>query len=262
MEVLRERYQEDGLDAFPPVVLYRDADDVHWLADGHYRVQAVADALGIEGQRTIRADIRHGSKRDAIYYAAEANAKHGTPLSRQEKRRVVIRLLQDDEWSQQMSDSAIARHVGVSNGFVSTIHRELDSQRASLHDAKVASETRTVKYQRGGKEVRMKKGNIGRSRGSQAKTAPPTPEEPATLAVPQPNGGDHAAPLQEIIPKEIAAEVDELAKAWLAATFAQRREFLQWVAKRSVTELAIDSKPGVESIGDVLVELYQTTDAT
>jgi hypothetical protein len=165
VEALRELYQEDGPQAFPPVVLFCDADGVHWLSDGHYRVKAVEEAVGIEGPRTIRAEIREGSKRDAIFYAAEANAKHGTPLTRQEKRCVVIRLLQDDKWG-QLSDSEIARHVGVSNGFVSGIHRELrnlDSQGASLHDAKM-SPPRTTTYMRNGKKITQKTANIGRKK--------------------------------------------------------------------------------------------------
>ena len=57
---------------FPPVIVFREGDD-YWLADGFHRVAARRQA----GIRHIEAEIREGTKRDAVLYAAGANAHHG-----------------------------------------------------------------------------------------------------------------------------------------------------------------------------------------
>jgi alkylated DNA repair dioxygenase AlkB len=179
LHALIQLLQEDGAEAVPPVVLFRDADGVHWLADGHYRVTAALKALENGGPRMLLAEVHEGTKRDAIYFAAGAN-KHGTKLTIKEKRRAVIRLLQDDQ-RRDMSDNAIARHIGISNSFVSRIHnelRELDSPEGSLLEAKIP-QPRTTTYMRGGKKITQRIGNIGRGKNAKAKT-PTTPTPPPT----------------------------------------------------------------------------------
>ena len=41
-----------------------------------------------------------------------------------DKRRAVLTLLNDEEWSRKMSDRKIAKHCGVSNCFVSNLRKE------------------------------------------------------------------------------------------------------------------------------------------
>ncbi|MBK9122788.1 MAG: ParB-like nuclease domain-containing protein [Chloroflexi bacterium] len=57
---------------FPPVIVFHDGTD-HWLADGFHRVEAAKQA----GCAEIAADIRDGSKRDAVLFSVSANAAHG-----------------------------------------------------------------------------------------------------------------------------------------------------------------------------------------
>lgn len=110
-----EAYQEN-LDALPPVVAFQDADGVLWLADGFHRVEATRRA----GRDMLVGIIHQGTQRDAMLYAAGANAEHGLPRTRADKQRAVERLLDDAEWS-TWSDRAIARAARVTHPFVATV---------------------------------------------------------------------------------------------------------------------------------------------
>jgi ParB-like chromosome segregation protein Spo0J len=63
-----QRYAE-MLDALPPVVVF-DTGEGLLLADGYHRV-AAARARGLE---TVEAEVRHGSRHDALRYAATVGA--------------------------------------------------------------------------------------------------------------------------------------------------------------------------------------------
>ena len=63
-----ERYAE-MLDALPPVVVF-DTGEGLLLVDGYHRV-AAARRRGLE---TVEAEIRLGSRRDALWYAATGGA--------------------------------------------------------------------------------------------------------------------------------------------------------------------------------------------
>ena len=98
---------------FPPVVVFADGGNGYHLADGFHRVEAAR----VAGVDVIQADVRDGDHRDARLYAAGANATHGLRRTNADKRRSVMALLEDDEWS-QMGDREIARHCGVTHPFV------------------------------------------------------------------------------------------------------------------------------------------------
>ena len=69
---------KDGA-TFPPIVVFHDSAS-YWLADGYHRYLAaktLARERGDEETATISADIRQGSKLDAVRYALSANARHG-----------------------------------------------------------------------------------------------------------------------------------------------------------------------------------------
>ena len=105
----------DNIERLPPVVTFFDGID-HWLGDGFHRYHAHRSA----GKLTIEADVRGGTKRDAILYAVNANATHGLRRTNADKRKAVTALLNDKEWS-QWSDREIARRCGVSHDFVSRL---------------------------------------------------------------------------------------------------------------------------------------------
>jgi ParB-like chromosome segregation protein Spo0J len=63
-----ERYRR-SIDRLPPVVVF-DTEDGLLLADGHHRLAAAA----AEGRETIEADVRIGSRSDALAFAVAAGA--------------------------------------------------------------------------------------------------------------------------------------------------------------------------------------------
>lgn len=165
---------------FPPVIVFFDGWE-YWLADGFHRYEAYAKA----GIYKIPADIRQGSQRDAILFSVGANASHGLRRTRDDKRRAVLTLLNDPEWS-QWSDREIARQCGVSHEFV---------RRSRPATVNVDSEHRayTTKH---GSTATMNTANIGGGSKSDQNSLPASaPAQPVVTQV-EPDAGerDSAAP--------------------------------------------------------------------
>lgn len=104
-------------DQFPPLTVFHDGS-TYWLADGFHRHYAAQHA----GLKYIRCYVRQGGLRDAILYSVGANAKHGLARSDEDKRRAVMRLLDDAVWS-TWTDRDIAKRCHVSHPFVAKIRK-------------------------------------------------------------------------------------------------------------------------------------------
>lgn len=104
--------------AMPPVVAFYDGES-YWLADGFHRCSGARAA----GLTEILADVRQGSRRDAVLYSVGANDTHGLRRTNADKRRAVTLLVRDEEWS-AWSDKVIADRCGVSREFVNRIRAE------------------------------------------------------------------------------------------------------------------------------------------
>jgi uncharacterized ParB-like nuclease family protein len=102
---------KDGAD-FPPVLVYFDGVN-YYLADGYHRVFAHKRADKV----SINCYVVRGTLRDAILHSAGVNANHGMRRTYADKRKAVMTLLDDFEWS-EWSNSEIARRCGVSPTFV------------------------------------------------------------------------------------------------------------------------------------------------
>ena len=126
----------------PPVVLYHDGE-WYWLADGWHRREAARRLQRV----SIDAEVHSGTKRDAMLYAAGANATHGLPRSNEDKRRAVIMLLTDDEW-RQWSDHEIARACKVSQPFVSKLRSTLSDNGYQMTQTRLARRGGQVYEQR------------------------------------------------------------------------------------------------------------------
>ncbi len=132
---------------FPPVTVFSDGDR-HWIGDGFHRYNAAVQA----GIRTLQAEIHDGGLRSAVLFSCTANVRHGLRRTNADKRRAVMTLLQDPEWS-RWSDRQIADHVGVSNRFVSTLRGEVSVNASQMR-----------KVTRGGSQFLMNITRIGDSR--------------------------------------------------------------------------------------------------
>lgn len=104
---------------FPAATVFFDGKN-YILADGFHRIAAKIEA----GQQSIKCYVHQGGRRDALLFAAGANAQHGIRRTNADKRKAVMCLLLDKEW-RQWSDNAIAKHCGVSQPLVRDCRQEL-----------------------------------------------------------------------------------------------------------------------------------------
>jgi len=147
-------------DKFPPMLAFHDGSD-YWLVDGFHRFAAYAR----NDTHVVFAEVRNGTKRDAALAAVECNATHGKRRSNADKRRSVMRLLEDAEWG-QWSDREIARRCGVSYMTVSRMRPSLsqsDSEEGKTY-GELCGEAQTRAYTtKHGTTATMNTSNIGKS---------------------------------------------------------------------------------------------------
>jgi hypothetical protein len=141
----------------PPVTVFFDGKTYH-LADGWHRFFAHKQAAFAE----IEAEVHDGSRRDAILFAVSANDKHGLRRTNADKRRSVLVLLEDFEWS-EWNNIKIAEVCGVSATFVDKIRKEMNTPQPTAR-----------KVTRGGVEYTMDTSKMGRTK----KAKPETPPDP------------------------------------------------------------------------------------
>ena len=139
----------------PPVTIYDDGEN-HYLADGFHRLEAAKKC----GLSTINAEVRQGSKSDAILYSVGANATHGLRRTNADKRKAVETVLKNEEW-RGWSNNHIAKLCGATHPFVRKIREELYSNTES------EERTYTDKH---GNTVTMKTGNIGKNSNKTGKS--------------------------------------------------------------------------------------------
>lgn len=133
---------------FPPITVFFDGAS-YWLADGFHRYEAYSAAQVYD----VPADIRQGTQRDAILFSVGANAAHGLRRTNDDKRRAVLTLLNDPEWS-KWSDREIARQCDVGNKFVGDVRKSICVPNTDRSE-------RTV--QRNGTTYQQNTANIGAS---------------------------------------------------------------------------------------------------
>jgi ParB-like chromosome segregation protein Spo0J len=94
-------------DIFPPIVVFRDAKNT-WVANGFHRVAAAT----LAGFSELQAEIKSGSKRDALLFAVQADRAIGLRRTTQDKRRSIELLIAAYP---KMSDRKVGEACGVDN---------------------------------------------------------------------------------------------------------------------------------------------------
>lgn len=183
---------------FPPITVYHDGSE-YWLADGFHRYFAHQRA----GIVSIEAEVVNGTKDDAILFSFGANKARGLSMSSQDHRNIVARMLNHPEWS-KWSQSAIAKHIGVSQMTVSRIKKSLDTQ---------PEEKEPVKYiNKHGQEGTMDVSKIGLTKAPKAQEPEETEEQQTAPAAVVPGRVDEMQEMSNLV-KELSEENNRLKDA-------------------------------------------------
>ncbi|MGR3279301.1 streptomycin biosynthesis regulator [Acaryochloris marina NIES-2412] len=149
---------------FPPVTVFFDGEE-YWLADGFHRVSAKESIR----EKEVISEVHSGTQRDAVLYAAGANATHGLRRTNADKRRAVERLLRDFEW-RRWSDSAIAKQCGVSQPLVGKMRNELGFKDSnSPSGLRIGIDNRVIDTSKIGKSTQDTKGTTDQTKRQRAK---------------------------------------------------------------------------------------------
>ncbi|MEW6199773.1 MAG: ParB/RepB/Spo0J family partition protein [Planctomycetota bacterium] len=133
----------------PPVTIVHDGS-AYWLVDGFHRFFAHRRL----SRQQIKADVTTGELTDARWLSLAANKAHGVRRSNEDKAKAVARAL---KMRPDLSDMAIASHVGVSNRMVGNHRSALD---ATLKNSKSPVSQTPTRVGRDGRAMNTSK--IGR----------------------------------------------------------------------------------------------------
>ena len=119
----------------PPIEVFNDGTDI-WVSDGFHRLHAHLKA----NKRTIRCDVKKGTKVAAMLASCAANQAHGLRRTNADKRRAMeLTLKLQPDWS----DQAIANHAGVHVNTVALTRRQLP-QNVGVERTGVDGKTRKI----------------------------------------------------------------------------------------------------------------------
>lgn len=204
------------IDQLPPVTVFFDGVK-YWLADGFHRYHAHNRANLSE----INCIVINGTQRDAILHSVGVNADHGKRRTNEDKRKAVLTLLKDEEWS-KWSNRQIAKACKVSPGLVDIIRKDLPTIGTS-------SQVRKYIDQKGCESV-IDTSNIGKKRNSEPISMP----EPTKQQLPSYLASDDDQELPEEIDED---EIDwnlyeEITDKLSDSSMSTIRKVLEWIEQR------------------------------
>ena len=108
-------------EVFPPVIVFYDGSE-YWLSDGFHRYFAHK----LNGFSSIDCDVHEGTLDDATLFSFTTNGKHGLGWTAEDKRNIVIKMLQHPIWS-QWTNAEIARQANISKMTVGRVKKSLEA---------------------------------------------------------------------------------------------------------------------------------------
>ena len=203
------------LDKLPPVTVFFDGVK-YWLADGFHRFHAHNRANLSE----INCIVINGTQRDAILHSVGVNADHGKRRTNEDKRKAVLTLLKDEEWS-KWSNRQIAKACKVSPGFVDIIRKDLPT---------IGTSSQVRKYiDQKGRESVIDTSNLAKKRNSEPISMPePEPIKqklPSYLA----SDDDQELPEEDEIDWNLYEEITDKLSGSSMSTI---RKVLEWIENR------------------------------
>jgi len=165
----------------PPVTVFYDSV-TYFLVDGSHRRKAFLKC----GKDKMMAEVREGTKRDAMLFSCKVNSEHGLPRKNEDKRNAVYKLLNDSEW-QEWSDNVIAEKCAVTQPFVSGLRKNVDAKNGFKSPGKrITKNGKTMSVEGIGGQ------GSGKRKGSKAELDSAKPEEVntegAAADIPTPQG--------------------------------------------------------------------------
>jgi len=227
---------EDGAELDPVVVFY-DGES-YWLADGFHRCKASEESE----LEDIHCIIHQGTRRDAVLYSVGANAEHkaAKPRSRADKRRAVMMLLHDPEWS-QWSNVKIAEVCKVNEKTVRNIRTKLTSDIRSDNQEYLIRTYRT----KHGTTATMQVGNIGKATTPESMAQGKTEKKDALTVD---NNGDNTKDIKVTNGKEKPPVTDYIL-GFLSNLDQMSNQQLEEVRSRIDTQLNTSTSLGVDAPG-------------
>lgn len=110
---------------FPPIKVFM-VDSHYYLVDGFHRVES-AKQVRLDTLPTI---VHHGMFRDALLFSLSVNTDHGLSRSNADKRKVVLTLLNDNQWS-KLSLRKLSAIAQVSHSFIAKVKREMSKPKGN-----------------------------------------------------------------------------------------------------------------------------------
>jgi hypothetical protein len=225
---------------FPPVTVFYDGQ-AYWLADGFHRHQA----HGLAGKKKIPVELHRGTRRDAILHSVGANEAHGLRRTNEDKRRAVLTLLNDAEWS-KWSDGEIANRCAVSREYVNRL-------RPTVTCDQVTSErTYTTKH---GTVATMQTAAIGKGAPDSVEPTEQSGDADISAALASQNGGAQAKTITSPQQAEFDRQRDETLAKLPQAIKDREQAKAEWRARANegkAAEEAIDRAAELEEAVRVL----------
>lgn len=117
----KELYEEEEVEL--PALQVVDVEGDMVLIDGFHRLAGARSA----GKSFVRVEVvEEGDLGQALWLASAVNQGHGVRRTNADKRQAV-RLALESDIGEEQSSRTIAKHVGVSNDFVSRLRAEVSS---------------------------------------------------------------------------------------------------------------------------------------